>query len=963
MALQEYGTQEGSGQQTATTTSSEDLNITAPGKLRVIKRNGKVVSFEEDKIKIAVTKAFLANESGNAAASERIHRKVEDITKEVEDIFSRRMPSGGTLHIEEIQDQVELQLMRSEEYIVARKYILYRDERASQRTKGKPAQTNIKAPAISVSKKDGSKVPLDINKLAALVNHACEGLEDVSADLILEESVKNLYDGVSISDMKSSLVMSARTKVEQEPNYSFVTARILLDELRSEALEFLGVAEESSHPEMKEHYPAAFKAYIDKGIELEMLDPNLKTFDLEKLGAAIDHNRDFQFTYLGLQTLYDRYFIHYKDTRFELPQIFFMRVAMGLAAEEENREDRAIEFYRLLSSFDYMSSTPTLFNSGTLRPQLSSCYLTTIPDDLDGIFGAMKDNALLSKWAGGLGNDWSPVRALGSYIKGTNGKSQGVVPFLKVANDTAVAVNQGGKRKGAMCAYLETWHLDIEEFLDLRKNTGDDRRRTHDMNTANWVPDLFLKRVELGANWTLFSPGEAPDLHDLTGLAFEKRYEEYEALAAEGKMDQHKTLPAKDLWRKMLTMLFETGHPWITFKDACNLRSPQQHIGVIHSSNLCTEITLNTSQDEIAVCNLGSVNLPQHMKDGVLDQEKVKRTVTTALRMLDNVIDINYYSVDTAKNSNLKHRPVGMGLMGFQDALYMQDVPYCSDAAIEFADRSMEVISYHAIHASSELAKERGTYPSYEGSLWSQGIFPKDSLDILEKNRGSEFIKVDRSETLDWDSLRVKVKQDGMRNSNVMAIAPTATISNITGVTQSIEPTYQNLYVKSNLSGEFTIVNPYLVRKLKALNLWDDVMINDLKYFEGSLTQISRIPDDIKKLFSTAFEVEPQYIVEAASRRQKWIDQAQSLNLYIGNANGKKLDLTYRMAWYSGLKTTYYLRSIAATTTEKSTINQGTLNAVSSQAESVPEVPHELGAPAPVPEACSLDDPDCEACQ
>ena len=786
---------------------------------------------------------------------------------------------------------------------------------------------------------------------------------DVNADAILEESIKNLYDGVSISDMKSALVMSARTKVEQEPNYSYVTARILLDELRSEALSFLGIAEESSHPEMQEYYPKAFKAYIEKGIELEMLDPILKNFDLQKLGEAIDHDRDYQFTYLGLQTLYDRYFIHYQDTRYELPQIFFMRVAMGLAVEEDNKEERAIEFYRLLSSFDYMSSTPTLFNSGTLRPQLSSCYLTTIPDDLDGIFGAMKDNALLSKWAGGLGNDWSPVRALGSYIKGTNGKSQGVVPFLKVANDTAVAVNQGGKRKGAMCAYLETWHLDIEEFLDLRKNTGDDRRRTHDMNTANWVPDLFMKRVELDKNWTLFSPGETPDLHDLTGLAFEKRYEEYEALAAEGKMDQHKTIPAKDLWRKMLTMLFETGHPWITFKDSCNLRSPQQHVGVIHSSNLCTEITLNTSNDEIAVCNLGSVNLPQHMKDGVLDQEKVKRTVTTALRMLDNVIDINYYSVDTAKNSNLKHRPVGMGLMGFQDALYMQDAPYCSDEAIEFADRSMEVISYYAIHASSELAKERGTYPSYDGSLWSQGIFPKDSIDILEKNRGSEFIKVDRSETLDWDQLRAKVKKDGMRNSNVMAIAPTATISNITGVTQSIEPTYQNLYVKSNLSGEFTIVNPHLVRKLKAIDLWDDVMINDLKYFEGSLSEISRIPDDIKKLFSTAFEVEPQYIVESASRRQKWIDQAQSLNLYIGNANGKKLDLTYRMAWYSGLKTTYYLRSIAATTTEKSTINQGSLNAVSAQAEQAPEVPHELGAPAPVPEACSLDDPDCEACQ
>ena len=964
MTIQELGkTQEGAGQEAIGAIPSEDLNITAPGKLRVIKRNGKVVPFEEDKIKVAVTKAFLANESGNAAASERIHRKVEEITAEVQEIFKRRMPSGGTLHIEEIQDQVELQLMRNEEYVVARKYILYREERAAERTKDAPSQTKIDAPKISVTKKDGSQVPLDIERLASVVNHACEGLEDVSADAILEESIKNLYDGVSISDMKSALVMSARTKVEQEPNYSYVTARILLDELRSEALSFLGIAEESSHPEMQDYYPKAFLAYIEKGIELEMIDPVLKDFDLKKLGEAIDHDRDYQFTYLGLQTLYDRYFIHYQDTRYELPQIFFMRVAMGLAVEEDQKEERAIEFYRLLSSFDYMSSTPTLFNSGTLRPQLSSCYLTTIPDDLDGIFGAMKDNALLSKWAGGLGNDWSPVRALGSYIKGTNGKSQGVVPFLKVANDTAVAVNQGGKRKGAMCAYLETWHLDIEEFLDLRKNTGDDRRRTHDMNTANWVPDLFMKRVELDKNWTLFSPGEAPDLHDLTGLAFEKRYEEYEALAAEGKMDQHKTIPAKDLWRKMLTMLFETGHPWITFKDSCNLRSPQQHIGVIHSSNLCTEITLNTSNDEIAVCNLGSVNLPQHMKDGVLDQEKVKRTVTTALRMLDNVIDINYYSVDTAKNSNLKHRPVGMGLMGFQDALYMQDAPYCSDDAIEFADRSMEVISYYAIHASSELAKERGTYPSYDGSLWSQGIFPKDSIDILEKNRGSEFIKVDRSETLDWEKLRAKVKKDGMRNSNVMAIAPTATISNITGVTQSIEPTYQNLYVKSNLSGEFTIVNPHLVRKLKALDLWDDVMINDLKYFEGSLSEISRIPDDIKKLFSTAFEVEPQYIVESASRRQKWIDQAQSLNLYIGNANGKKLDLTYRMAWYSGLKTTYYLRSIAATTTEKSTINQGSLNAVSAQAESAPEVPHELGAPAPVPEACSLDDPDCEACQ
>ena len=874
-----------------------DIETTAPGKLRVIKRNGKVVAFEEDKIKVAITKAFLATESGNAAASERIHKKVNQISTGIIEVFERRMPSGGTLHIEEIQDQVELQLMRTEELKVARSYILYRAERTQERKKEAPEIDIANRPEINIKKSDGTLVPLDIDKVAMLINDACEGLEAVSMNEVLEEALKNLYDGVSLADMRTSLVMSARTKVEKEPNYSFVTARILMDQIRSEALGFLGVADEATYDEMENHYPKALNAYIDKGIELDILDPVLKTFDLDKMGAAIDHTRDNQFTYLGLQTLYDRYFIHSDDVRYELPQVFFMRVAMGLAVEEENREDRAIEFYKLLSSFDYMSSTPTLFNSGTKRPQLSSCYLTTIPDDLDGIFGAMKDNALLSKWAGGLGNDWTSVRAMNSYIKGTNGKSQGVVPFLKVANDTAVAVNQGGKRKGAMCAYLETWHLDIEEFLELRKNTGDERRRTHDMNTANWVPDLFMKRVEQGKNWTLFSPGETPELHDLIGKDFEEKYEEYERKAAAGEMDQHKSLPAKELWRKMLTMLFETGHPWITFKDACNLRSPQQHAGVIHSSNLCTEITLNTSADEIAVCNLGSVNLARHMKDGKLDQEKIKQTVSTAIRMLDNVININYYSVETAKNSNLKHRPIGLGMMGFQDALYVQDIAYCSDEAVEFADKSMELISYYAIHASTELSKERGSYKSYEGSLWSKGILPKDSIEILAENRGNEYINIDRSETLDWDTLRKKVIADGMRNSNVMAIAPTATISNITGVTQSVEPTYQNLYVKSNLSGEFTIVNPHLVNKLKDLNLWDDVMINDLKYFEGSLTEISRIPDDIKTIYSTAFEVEPRYIVEAASRRQKWIDQGQSLNLYIGNADGKKLDITYRMAW------------------------------------------------------------------
>ena len=945
-----------------TQSSINDVETTAPGKLRVIKRNGKVVPFEDDKIKVAITKAFLAVESGNAAASERIHTKVNELTKNVVDVFKRRMPSGGTLHIEEIQDQVELQLMRSEELDVAKSYILYRAGRTQERKKETIEVDIPNVPKINITKTDGSKVPLDVERVASLINDACEGLEEVSVKEVLDEALKNLYDGVSISDMRTSLVMSARTKVEKEPNYSFVTARILMDQIRNEALGFLGVSEESTYHEMEKHYPTAFKAYIDKGIELDILNPELKEFDLEKLADAIDYERDNQFTYLGLQTLYDRYFIHSNDVRYELPQVFFMRVSMGLALEEENREERAIEFYKLLSSFDYMSSTPTLFNSGTKRPQLSSCYLTTIPDDLDGIFSAMKDNALLSKWAGGLGNDWTPVRAMNSYIKGTNGKSQGVVPFLKVANDTAVAVNQGGKRKGAMCGYLETWHLDIEEFLELRKNTGDERRRTHDMNTANWVPDLFMKRVEQDREWTLFSPGETPELHDLIGKEFEDKYEEYEEKAKKGEMGQYKSVPAKELWRKMLTMLFETGHPWITFKDSCNLRSPQQHAGVVHSSNLCTEITLNTSADkEIAVCNLGSVNLANHMTDGKLDEKKIKQTVSTAIRMLDNVININYYSVDTAKNSNMKHRPIGLGLMGFQDALYLQNIPYCSDEAVEFADKSMEMISYNAILASTELAKERGAYESFEGSLWSQGILPKDSLDILEKHRGKEYLQVDRSETLDWGSLRKKVMKDGMRNSNVMAIAPTATISNITGVTQSIEPTYQNLYVKSNLSGEFTIVNPHLVRKLKELDLWDDVMINDLKYFEGSLTEISRIPDDVKKLFSTAFEVEPRYIVESASRRQKWIDQAQSLNLYIGNADGKKLDITYRMAWYSGLKTTYYLRSIAATSTEKSTVQQGKLNAVSSDANQTSN--QELGAPAPVPDACSLDDPDCEACQ
>lgn len=935
------------------------LTATAPGQLRVIKRNGTVVPYDDSKIAVAMTKAFLAVEGGTAAASSRIHETVANLTRQIDQVFRRRMPSGGTVHIEDIQDQVELALMRSSEQKVARDYVLYREEHA--RLRAAKAQTNSKPhPSINVTMADGSRQPLNIGRLETVVREACVELEGVDADTIIEEAMRNLYDGVSLDDVNTSLVITARALVEKEPNYSYATARLLMDQLRAEGLSFLGIAQQATQSEMAVLYPRALPIYIHKAIELELLSPELATYDMEKLGRALNAKRDMQFNYLGLQTLYDRYFIHTEDEiRFELPQIFFMRVAMGLASAEADRETRAIEFYELLSSFDYMASTPTLFNAGTLRPQLSSCYLTTIPDDLHGIYGAIQDNAMLSKWAGGLGNDWTPVRALGSYIKGTNGKSQGVVPFLKVANDTAVAVNQGGKRKGAVCAYLETWHIDVEEFIELRKNTGDDRRRTHDMNTANWVPDLFMKRVFTDGEWTLFSPSDAPDLHDLFGKAFEVRYEEYEQLARDGKMRLFKRVRAADLWRKMLGMLFETGHPWITFKDACNLRNPQQHVGVIHSSNLCTEITLNTkANEEIAVCNLGSINLLQHIDNGKLDTDKLARSIKTAVRMLDNVIDINYYAVPAARTSNMRHRPVGLGIMGFQDSLYKMRLAYGSDAAVEFADRSMEAVSYFAIQASSELAVERGRYSTFEGSLWSKGILPIDSIDNLVASRGAEFIEVDRSQTFDWTTLRNKVRSQGMRNSNVMAIAPTATISNICGVSQSIEPTYQNLYVKSNLSGEFTVVNPFLVHDLKARGLWDSVMVNDLKYYEGSVQKIDRIPDDLKALYATSFEVEPRWLVDAASRRQKWIDQAQSLNLYIAGASGKKLDVTYRMAWYRGLKTTYYLRALAATTTEKSTINTGSLNAVSSGV-GTPSV----AQAAPVPSACSIDNPDCEACQ
>ena len=934
-----------------------EVAATAPGEFKVIRRNGKVTAFDGDKIKIAMTKAFLAVEGGNAAASTRVHETVDDLANHVVRAITRRMPTGGAMHIEDIQDQVELALMRTGQHKVARSYVLYRDERARERQR-KLEQTNVtegRRPGLGVTRKDGTRISLDEGRLRRTVVEACQEIENTEPELVLTEAMRSLFDGVAEADVAKALVMSARTFIEREPNYTFVAARMLLDSLRHEALSYVGNhGDAATQNEMAERYPHYFESYIKRAIDLELMDPRLGNFDLKRLGLALRAERDFQFNYLGLQTLYDRYFLQYDEVRFELPQAFFMRVAMGLAINEIEPEKWAIDFYNLLSTFDFMSSTPTLFNSGTLRPQLSSCYLTSVPDDLDGIFGAIRDNALLSKFAGGLGNDWTPVRGMGAHIKGTNGKSQGVVPFLKVANDTAVAVNQGGKRKGAVCAYLETWHIDIEEFVELRKNTGDDRRRTHDMNTANWVPDLFMKRVCEDGVWTLFSPDDVPDLHDLYSVEFERRYTYYEAKAARGEIRNHKQVRALDLWRKMLGMLYETGHPWIAFKDPSNLRSPQQHVGVVHSSNLCTEITLNTSPNhEIAVCNLGSVNLAQHVQNGELDVAKLERTVTVAMRMLDNVIDYNFYSVPTARASNLRHRPVGLGIMGFQDCLYQLRIPYSTPEAVNFADRSMEATSYFAIKASTNLAAERGAYPSFEGSLWSRGVLPINSIDLLEQGRGG-YLEVDRSQTLDWEALRQRVMSVGMRNSNCMAIAPTATISNICGVSQSIEPTYQNLFVKSNLSGEFTVVNMYLVNDLKERALWDEVMVNDLKYYDGSVAQIDRLPPDLKALYATSFEVDPRWLVEAGSRRQKWLDQAQSLNLYMAEPNGAKMDNLYKLAWVRGLKTTYYLRTMGATHVEKSTLQDGRLNAVQ-------QAPMEmLGDGAKV---CSLLDPECEACQ
>jgi ribonucleoside-diphosphate reductase alpha chain len=850
---------------------------------------------------------------------------------------------------QEIQDEIENELM-AWGYFKEAKYLILQDAKTKAPQPLTPSEKNE-----PTEEKEQFSLKDFLNDVFSF---ATKGFP-VDKKTLIKETTSLTFEGISQKEALTAAVLAVKAKIELEPIYSKIAANILLDALYRETLSVSGQSKD-----LEKTYRTYFISYMESAKKSDTrLNPELADFDLKKLADALDLKRDLTFSYLGLQTLYDRYFIHENQKRLETPQIFWMRVAMGLALSEgKEKTERAIEFYGVLSQFYYLSGTPTLFNSGTMHSQLSSCYLSTVEDDLHNIFKIIADDAQLSKWAGGIGNDWTPIRATGSLIKGTNGTSQGVIPFLKIVNDTAVAVNQGGKRKGAACVYLESWHLDIEDFIELKKNTGDDRRRTHDINTANWIPDLFMKRVMEEGKWTLFSPQDVPDLHDLYGTSFEKKYVEYEKKTKSGQIKLFKEIDAMDLWRKMLSMLFETGHPWITFKDPSNLCSTQDHVGVVHSSNLCTEILLNTSKDETAVCNLGSINLARHTSEAGLNVELLEKTVRTAVRMLDNVIDINFYPVQEARNSNLKHRPIGLGVMGLQDSLYIQKISFASHKAVQFSDEFMELISYFAISASSDLAKERGAYSSFKGSKWDRGLLPIDTWKEFVEYRGKD-IEVDQSSRLDWDSLRKKVQKQGMRNSNTMAIAPTATIANIADVTPAIEPTYKHLFVKSNLSGEFTVINPHLVQSLKDLNIWDEEMIDDLKYFDGNLSEIQRIPQEIKLIYLTAFEIEPEWLIEAASRRQKWVDMGQSLNLFLNEPSGKKMHNMYFLAWKRGLKTTYYCRTLGATQIEKSStdINKRGLqprwmkNTSASAAIKVERKPK-------MPTVCNLEE-GCESCQ
>ncbi|MDR0788093.1 MAG: ribonucleoside-diphosphate reductase subunit alpha [Gemmatimonadota bacterium] len=929
----------------------------------VRKRDGRKAPYSRDRIAHAVEMAFRAEARTPYpdALDHSIHDAVERVADQVEQTLAATLGNDACLEIEVIQDEVEHQLMAGGHFAVARRFIVYREARARGRAERR----------IRLKEADGRELMLDRAVLRAAIAEAASGLGPaVDVEAVYREMVAGLYDGITREEISKAGVMAARARTEREPEYAWLAARLMLIQLYTEAL-----GTPVSLRDMELRYPGSFEGYLHRGVTAGLLDPALLNFDLPRIAGELRAERDLAFAFLGVQTLYDRYLLHENGVRFELPQWFWMRVAMGLALAEapEARTERAIEFYGVLSTFTFCSSTPTLFNAGTRHPQLSSCFLTTVPDDLGDIFKAIRDDAMLSKWSGGLGNDWTPVRALGSRIRGTNGVSQGVIPFLKVANDTAVAVNQGGKRQGAICAYLESWHLDLEEFLELRKNTGDDRRRTHDMHTAHWIPDLFMKRVREDGSWTLFSPSDVPDLHDLYGAAFEARYEEYERLVDQGAIPLYRRLRAVDLWRRMLAMLFETGHPWLTWKDPSNIRSPQDHAGVVHNSNLCTEILLNTSPDEVAVCNLGSVNLAAHIDHDGLNVERLARTVRVAVRMLDNVIDINLYPIPEARAANLRHRPVGLGVMGFQDALHRLGLSYASEEAVEFADTSMEVVAWHAILASANLASERGAYPSYPGSKWDRGLFPIDTLDLLEAERGLP-LSVERAGQLDWAVVREAVRNHGMRNSNVLAIAPTATIANICDVSQSIEPNYKNLYVKSNLSGDFAVLNRYLVEDLRKIGLWDARMVEDLKYHDGTVSEVDRVPDALKDRYRTAFEIDAEWLIRCAARRQKWIDMGQSLNLYLDRPSGRQLSSMYLFAWESGLKTTYYLRTRGAGGVEASTIdiNSRGIQPRWMKSESASSrirversdaaAEQESGLPASSLKACDLDG-NCEACQ
>lgn len=891
-------------------------------KIYIKKRNGNLVEFDKTRIENAIKKA-------SKEEIPNFDELIQDILKDID----KDIPT-----VEEIQDIVEKNLIKHNLYETSKSYILYRAKRTEIRLeKQKEWFEKATHGELNIKKRDNTLTKFNPEKISKTVERASKGL-NVSQTSILKEFMKNIYDGISTKEIYQALILTTTSFMERDPDYDKVSSNIFLEKMYKEVLE--------------NDYKTTFINNIKKGVEKEIYSKELLTFDLEKLANNIDPNKDQLLKYLGLQTLYERYLVKSDNKHLEVPQTFWMRVAMGLSLNEEDKTKKAIEFYEVLSTLRFVASTPTLFHSGLTRPQLSSCYLSKVDDDLNHIFKCIGDNAQMSKWSGGIGNDWTAVRATGATIKSTRVESQGIIPFLKIANDTTLAINRSGKRRGATCAYLETWHLDIEDFLDLRKNTGDDRRRTHDMNTANWIPDLFMKRVINDENWTLFSPEEVPDLHEIYGKEFEKQYINYEKLANEGKIKKFKIIEAKKLWRKMLTQLFETGHPWLTFKDPCNIRSPQDHVGVIHNSNLCTEITLNNSADETAVCNLGSINLEKHIENKSLNKELLEKTINTAIRMLDNVIDINFYPTIEGETSNLKHRPIGLGLMGFQDALFMLNIGFESQEAINFTDEMMETISYYAINASSDLAKEKGAYETFKGSKWDRGIFPFDTLELLEKEREIK-IPIPKTKKLDWDKLKQKVKENKLRNSNLMAIAPTATIANISGVYPCIEPIYKNIYVKANMSGEFTIINNYLVDDLKKLNLWNQDMLEQIKYYDGNLDNISQIPQELKDKYKEAFSIDPRALINLTAIRQKWIDQSQSHNVFMQGVSGKKLDETYRYAWQMGLKTTYYLRSLAASQIEKSTLDAKKYGFTQKRTTPASEIKS----------VCSIMDPDCESCQ